>query len=70
VPVFEDHVVERSVPVMERVERTVVAEPFGHRLTVDARSRSPMLHPSSYAGYHEVSRLSAATPTVQTTSKK
>jgi len=66
VPVYEEKVVETRVPMMERVERTIEAVPGGHRL-VDSRSRSPLLHTTSYpmGGYvHEMSRVSAATPTV------
>lgn len=67
VPVFEDHVVERSVPVLDRVERTYETIPVGHRIA--ERSRSPLLQTStSYVGgYHEAARFSAATPTVSKT---
>jgi len=39
VPVFEDRVVETRVPIMERVDRTV---------HIDTRSRSPLLHRTTY----------------------
>jgi len=55
-PVFEDRVVERHVPVMGSID----AVPMG-RIHADIRSRSPLLNPA----YLEASRLSAATPTVQ-----
>jgi len=70
VPVFEDHVVETRVPMVERVDRTIESVPVGHhRAYVESRSRSPLLHTSTYpaGGYGEISRLSAATPTVHKT---
>lgn len=54
VPVFEDHVVETRVPVVERVERTY-----------DSRSRSPLLSRTyGVSGTYDAARMSAATPTV------
>ena len=54
VPIYEDHIVETRVPVMDRVERTF-----------ETRSRSPLLHSAYQIGSHyEASRMSAATPTV------
>lgn len=61
VPVFEDHVVETRVPVVERVERTIETIPMGHRVHHLERSRSPLLHTTTYGGY-DAARMSASTP--------
>jgi len=63
VPVFEDHVVETRVPVMDRVERTIEHLPVGHV----SRSRSPLLRTTyGVGGVYDQQRMSAATPTVLT----
>jgi len=54
VPIYEDHIVETRVPMMDRVERTY-----------ESRSRSPLLHSNYQVGHYEASRMSAATPTVK-----
>lgn len=67
VPVFEDHVVETRVPVMDRVERTIEHLPVDHRVQVDhvSRSRSPLLRTTyGIGGVYDQHRMSAATPTV------